>query len=1064
MQARRGRVRELRGGGQSYAALADGAHTFAVRARDVAGNVDGSPATYAWTIDTTAPVTTITSSPSNPATTGAAAFTYSASEPGASFQCKLDAAAFAACATTGQSYAGLAEGSHTFQVRAIDSAGNVDATPASFAWTIDTVAPVTAITSNPSNPATTGAAAFTYSASEPGATFECKLDAGAFASCAAAGQSYAALADGAHTFAVRARDVAGNVDGSPATYAWTIDTTAPVTTITSNPSNPATTGAAAFTYSASEPGASFQCKLDAAAFAACATTGQSYSGLADGSHTFQVRAIDSAGNVDATPASFAWTIDTVPPVATITATPTDPSASATATFAYSANESGATFTCRLDAAATFTACPASYTGLTDGSHTFRVRATDPAGNVGVAAVFTWTIDTVAPIATITATPPDPSASATAVFAYSANEIGATFTCRLDAAATFTACPASYTGLTDGSHTFRVRATDPAGNIGAAAVFTWTIDTTPPNTTVATATTTPTTATSAAFTYTSTEAGSTFQCKLDTAAFGPCATTGQSYSGLADGAHTFQVRAIDSAGNVDPTPATFAWTVDTAPPDTTVATATTTPTTATGASFTYTSTEPGASFQCKLDTAAFGPCATTGQSYSGLADGAHTFQVRAVDGAGNVDPTPASFAWTVDTVAPVTTITTAPTDPSASATATFAYSANEPGSTFTCRFDAAATFTACPASYAGLTDGAHTFRVRATDPAGNIGAAAVFTWTVDTIAPVTTITTAPADPSASATATFAYSANEAGSTFACRFDAAATFTACPVSYTGLTDGSHTFRVRATDPAGNIGAAAVFTWTVDTVAPVTTITATPSDPSASAAATFAYSANEIGSTFTCRLDAAATFTACPASYSGLTDGSHTFRVRATDPAGNIGVAAVFTWTVDTTAPTISIVSTPANPSAVANATFTYGSNDAAAAFECKLDTAPVFSACASTGASYTNLASSAHTFQVRARDAAGNVSAALSFGWTVNTAGPTLAQQPPAGWTVNYFTFTFNPVSGATSYQCNSTPACRPRAGPRASPPARRSAARPTARPTRSPCAGSTRRAAPRARPR
>ena len=42
------------------------------------------------------------------------------------------------------------------------------------------------------------------------------------------------------------------------------------------------------------------------------------------------------------------------------------------------------------------------------------------------------------------------------------------------------------------------------------------------------------------------------------------------------------------------------------------------------------------------------------SYSNLGDGAHTFAVQAVDVSGNVDPTPASFTWTVDTTSPTIT--------------------------------------------------------------------------------------------------------------------------------------------------------------------------------------------------------------------------------------------------------------------------------------------------------------------------------------------------------------------------------------------------------------------------
>jgi hypothetical protein len=65
-----------------------------------------------------------------------------------------------------------------------------------------------------------------------------------------------------------------------------------------------------------------------------------------------------------------------------------------------------------------------------------------------------------------------------------------------------------------------------------------------------------------------------------------------------------------------------------------------------------------------------------------------------------------------------------------------------------------------------------------------------------------------------TATFTFTANQAGSTFACRLDGAA-FTGCasPVTYTGLGLGGHSFEVRATDPAGNIDASpAVFLWTI------------------------------------------------------------------------------------------------------------------------------------------------------------------------------------------------------------------------------------------------------------
>jgi hypothetical protein len=73
----------------------------------------------------------------------------------------------------------------------------------------------------------------------------------------------------------------------------------------------------------------------------------------------------------------------------------------------------------------------------------------------------------------------------------------------------------------------------------------------------------TTSTEASFRFSSSEQGSSFDCALDGAAFAPCSTPTW-YTGLARGEHEFRVRAIDRAGNVDPTPATYKWTIE--PPD------------------------------------------------------------------------------------------------------------------------------------------------------------------------------------------------------------------------------------------------------------------------------------------------------------------------------------------------------------------------------------------------------------------------------------------------------------------------------------------------------------------
>ncbi|MEQ1573000.1 MAG: ExeM/NucH family extracellular endonuclease [Vicinamibacterales bacterium] len=99
-------------------------------------------------------------------------------------------------------------------------------------------------------------------------------------------------------------------DHDPVLVGLTLDdTTPPETTLTGVPTNPSLTADATFTFTGTDMGgvAGFECALDASPFAAC-TSPTAFSGLANGEHTFDVRAVDAAGNVDLSPASHAWTV------------------------------------------------------------------------------------------------------------------------------------------------------------------------------------------------------------------------------------------------------------------------------------------------------------------------------------------------------------------------------------------------------------------------------------------------------------------------------------------------------------------------------------------------------------------------------------------------------------------------------------------------------------------------------------------------------------------------------------------------------------------------------------
>jgi thrombospondin type 3 repeat protein len=462
------------------------------------------------------------------------------------------------------------------------------------------------------------------------------------------------------------------------------DTTPPNTSIGSGPAGTTTSTVASFTFSANESSSTFACKLDSSAWASCSSP-KKYSGLAVGSHQFSVRATDSVGNTDPSPATRTWTIEAVPPIeenaaasavwetpekalvdlpVKLDGTESTGDGPLTCTWSFENQTGTAVYETRAG-------CTIDFTFESTGTKYVELSVEDADGE-SASNKQSFDVDeglppdTTPPNTTIGSGPSGTTTSTGASFSFSSSESGSTFECSLDSAA-FGSCPSpkSYSGLALGEHTFSVRATDGAGNVDASpATRAWTVASTPPSDTTAPETAIDsgpsgsTTATTANFGFSASEEGSSFQCMLDSSSWSTC-TSPMTYSSLAVGSHTFSVRATDLAGNVDSSPATQTWTVaatpppDTTPPNTTIGSGPSGSTTSTAASFSFTSSESGSTFACSLDSAAFGPCASP-KIYSGLAVGSHTFSVRATDAAGNVDATPAFQSWTITATTPPAT--------------------------------------------------------------------------------------------------------------------------------------------------------------------------------------------------------------------------------------------------------------------------------------------------------------------------------------------------------------------------------------------------------------------------
>jgi large repetitive protein len=425
----------------------------------------------------------------------------------------MDAGSWAACGSPRQ-YTGLSVGSHTFSVRAADAAGNVDASPASRTWTVlappsDTTPPAVALLKPLNGAVVSGTLSEAAGNCEASASDAGGIDRVEFFvdgtlantersspwACIVNTTSYP---DGAHTIRAVAYDVAGNSSQAQVSVTFDnvpdADTTPPDTTISAGPSGTVSSTSASFGFS-SEPGASFECRRDAGSWAAC-TSPTGYTGLAAGAHTFDVRARDAAGNVDPTPASRSWTIqtgDVTNPTVSITkptagavlkGTLSEPARNCEAAVSDAGGVDRVEFF--VDGTLVNTertapwACLVDTTAYPDGAHTLRAVAYDKAGNTAEASVSVSfdnvpDADTTPPDTTISSGPSGTVTSTSATFAFS-SEPGAAFECRRDGGS-WSACtsPKQYSSLSSGLHSFAVRAHDRAGNVDPTpATRSWTI--------------------------------------------------------------------------------------------------------------------------------------------------------------------------------------------------------------------------------------------------------------------------------------------------------------------------------------------------------------------------------------------------------------------------------------------------------------------------------------------------------------------------------------------------------------------------------------------------------------
>ena len=977
------------------AALTDGPHTLTATQTDPAGNTSPASSPVHITVDTTAPTAPAITSPTSgtavnthtPTVTGTAeAGSTVAVKDGATTICTTtaDASGSWSCTPT----TALGDGPHSLTATAKDPAGNTSPASTPVAITVDTAAPAApTITSPTPGEATNDTTPTVTGTGELGSTVTVKD--GATTVCTAvvtaAGTwtcTSSPLAEGAHTLTAIQADPAGNTSPTSAPVSFTVDTTAPPAPAITSPAAGADTN----------------------------TTTPTVTGTGE-------------------PGDTAIVYDGATPICTTTVT----------------------------AAGTFS-CPIT-TPLTDGPHTLTVKTTDPAGNTSPASTpVTVTIDTTAPAAPTITSPTTgadtnntkPTFTGTAEpGSRVAVKDGATTICTTtaDASGNWTCTPSN--PLSQGEHTIAATATDPAGNTSPASPpVTVTVDTTAPAAPAITAPAAGSTVGTATPTLAGTgEPGSTVTVKDGATTVGTATVTAAGTwtctpsTALSEGPHSLTATATDPAGNTSPASAPVNVTVDTAipvgPPITSPVPGAQVdnpkpPITGTG---TPSDTikiydNNGTTPICTTTVTAAGTWTCT--PTTALADGLHSLTATQTSLGGTTGPASNPVVFTVDTAAPAAPAITSPTSgaDTNNTKPTFTGTA-EPGSTVavkdgatticTTTADAFGNWTCTPT--APLSQGDHTITATATDPAGNTSPASPpITVTVDTTAPAAPVITAPAPGTDTNVNTPILAGTaEPGSTVTVK-DGTTTLCTTTVDSSGnwtctsavLGDGPHTLTATATDPAGNTGpASAPVNLTVDTTAPAAPAITAPAPGADVNDTTPTFTGTgEPGATVTitdgttpiCTTTVLAAGTWTCTLTTPLGQGDHTIAATQTDPAGNTSPATpARALTVDTTAPAVPTITSPASGLDTNNAkpTFT-GTAEPGSTVAVKDGATTICTTTADASGNWTciptvPLAQGDHTITATATDPAGNSSPASPpitvMVDTIPPAAPTITAPAP-----------------------------------------------------------------------
>jgi parallel beta-helix repeat protein len=544
-------------------------------------------------------------------------------------------------------------------------------------------------------------------------------------------------------------------------------------------------------------------------------------------------------------------------------------------------------------------------GLSEGIHTITVYANDTAGNMGHSNIVYFAVDTVAPKIEIVSPENKTYTTDSVSLSFTVNEETSWIGYSLDGQTNSTITGDTILkGLSEGTHTIAVYANDTAGNMGSSGTVYFSVDTTLPIITILSPENRTYDTTVVPLSFTVDEQVSWMAYSLDGKANETI--TGNELLTLSDGVHYVVVYANDTAGNMGASNTVY-FTVDTEAPIIMTLSPENKTYTVNNVPLTFTVTETTAWMSYSLD-------GQTNQTVSGnttllgLSDGVHYITVYTIDIAGNMGHSDTVY-FTIDTVLPNIEVLSPENKTYAVADVPLSFTVSEATAWMGYSLDGQTNVTVGGnTTLVGLSDGVHTITVYAEDTAGNMGASNTVYFTVDTEAPSILLVSPTNTSYASTSVPLRFVVYGPTSWRGYSLDGQTNVTVSGnTTLVDLSDGLHYITVYANDTAGNMGSSDTVYFTVDTVLPLIEVLSPKNKTYAVADVPLSFTVSEATAWMGYSLDGQTNVTVSGnTTLAGLSEGIHAITVYAEDATGNMGSSVTVYFAVDTTLPSIIILS--------------------------------------------------------------------------------------------------------------------------------------------------------------